>query len=399
MTQSTTPVRRLKSTEAFPMLTDAFNHEVWDAKKRGEKITWVTSTVPVEILHAMDIRFSLPEQQSVSATASGCDLPYLEAADAEGYSTAPCPYARETLGEGLLGRSQGFPEGTSGGMPPPDFLLSMRRACGVFPYWWAAFQRRYQVPLFSGDVMFGNRPLEDHDKKYEAAVQQDLIRFVEGVTGKRLDPERFKTCREIMIKTFGLMLKILDLNKNIPAPFDEMEFMITLNAFGPLRGCDLPRFDLIKAYGNMLREVEDRVAKKTGALENERFRLFFDSNPPWDRYAWISEYLAERGAVYVTSIFNQVLSSPWMNTGLEGRLKYLRKLMKDYHVDAAIVMNNPGCKIMAYSMYDVKLTLKEMGIPCLFFDGNQADPRFFKEDQFKEKVDAFLEMLEDWKND
>jgi benzoyl-CoA reductase/2-hydroxyglutaryl-CoA dehydratase subunit BcrC/BadD/HgdB len=396
MTEITSSLKRLKSTETFVNLTRAFNDEVWAAKRRGEKIAWVTSTTPVEILHAMDIRFSFPEQQGMTTTIEGHALPYLEAADAEGYSAGMCPYARITLGEGLLGRPQNFPNGTAGGMPSPDFLLSIR-GCGPFPYWWAQHERQYQVPLFIGDRMVGSRPLEEHDIRYETAMNQDLISFIEEVTGKKLDPDRYGSCQKILMETFTLMLQVLELNKNIPAPLDEMEFMVTLAAFGPLRGSDSPDFDVKKAYSNMLREVKDRVDNKIGALKNERFRLFFDSNPPWDRYLWISDYLADRGAVFVTSTFNQVLSSPWMHCGLKGRLDYLERLMKDYHVDAAIIMNNPGCKLIAYSMYDIRIALQKMGIPCLFFDGNQADPRYFKEDQFNEKVDAFLEMLEEKK--
>jgi benzoyl-CoA reductase/2-hydroxyglutaryl-CoA dehydratase subunit BcrC/BadD/HgdB len=85
----------------------------------------------------------------------------------------------------------------------------------------------------------------------------------------------------------------------------------------------------------------------------------------------------------------------WINAGIEERIKYLSRLVKDYRVDGAIFMDNRGCRILSYAMLDEAAHLeRELGIPTMLYEGSMADPRHFNEDTVKGQLDTFLEILE-----
>lgn len=416
-------VKRLKVNEEINAAMKKYVAEGWRAKKEGEKICWTTGGgTPMELLHAMDIWCYLPEVQSAIAASDQVIVQYQTLAEREGYSMdSICPYTRGNIGEIISGRPQGYPPGTGGGIPTPDFLLSFKTICGTLVYWWEALKRRFGVPLFVGDTMFYNRPIEDHDVKYYADSMRDCVNFLEKHTGKKLDPERLKEAQELSGKVGELMNKILEMNKNVPAPLDELDFMSTALAACWWKGCRKSPWNAVEFFEKALAEVEERVKNRIGALEDEKFRLVFDSNPPWYKFQWIGDYLAQKGAIYVTSSFNRYWTGyngfnygwcvmgrdwsfedigrcgipNWINTGIEERIRYLSRLVKDYRVDAGIFMDNRGCRILSYSMLDEATYLeRELGIPTLLYEGSMADPRHFDEEKVKVQLDTFLEMLE-----
>ena len=415
-------VKRLKVTEEVNAAWEQYHAEAWRAKKDGEKITWVAGGgSPIELLNAMDIWFYMPELQSVTAASDGLIEQYFALAESEGYPIdGVCPYMRCNIGEIISCRPDGFPPGTLGGMPDPDFLFMFKMFCGTHVYWWEELKRRFGVPLFVGDSIFYNRAIEDRDATYYADGMRDCVSFLEKQTGKKLDPERLKEAQELSGKVGVLINKIMELNKNIPAPFDELDFMGTALAACWWRGCRKRPWNAVEFFEKALAEVEERVKNRIGAIEDEKFRLVFDSNPPWYKLSWLGDYLAEKGAIYVTSSFNRYWTGydefnygwcmtggdwsfediarcnipNWINAGLEERIKYISRLAKDYRVDGAIFMDNRGCRILSYAMLDETGYLeRELGIPTMLYEGSMADPRHFNEEVVRSQIDTFLEML------
>lgn len=74
---------------------------MWDAieaKKRGEKVAWVSSNFPVEIPETMGIATVYPENQAAGIAARGAGTRMCEVAESEGYSNDICAYARVSPG-------------------------------------------------------------------------------------------------------------------------------------------------------------------------------------------------------------------------------------------------------------------------------------------------------------
>jgi benzoyl-CoA reductase/2-hydroxyglutaryl-CoA dehydratase subunit BcrC/BadD/HgdB len=426
MNQEKPLVKKLKITEKVNAAWEQYHKEGWRAKEAGEKICWVAGGgSPMELLNAMDIWFYLPELQSVTAASDGLIEQYMTLAENDGYSMdGVCPYMRGNIGEIMSGRPNGYPPGTLGAMPDPDYLLMFKMFCGTHVYWWEALKRNFGVPLFIGDSIYYNRPIEDRDAKYYADGMRDCVAFLEEQTGKKLDPERLKEAQELSGKTGELIYKILELNKNVPAPFDELDLMGPILAALWWRGIKKSPWNSVEIFEKALAEVEERVRNGVGAIEEEKFRLVFDSNPPWYKGDWISAYMAEKGAVYVTSSFNRYWTNydgfnygwcvtgrdwsfedvarcnipNWINAGLNERINYIAKLAKDYRADAAIIMDNRGCRILSYAMLDEEAYLEQkLGIPTMLYEGSMADPRHFDEETVKSKLDIFFEMLADKK--
>ena len=68
-----------------------------EAKKRGEKVAWVSSNFPVEIPETMGIATVYPENQAAGIAARGAGTRMCEVAESEGYSNDICAYARVSL--------------------------------------------------------------------------------------------------------------------------------------------------------------------------------------------------------------------------------------------------------------------------------------------------------------
>ena len=71
--------------------------DAMEAKKRGEKVAWVSSNFPVEIPETMGIATVYPENQAAGIAARGAGTRMCEEAESEGYSNDICAYARVSL--------------------------------------------------------------------------------------------------------------------------------------------------------------------------------------------------------------------------------------------------------------------------------------------------------------
>ena len=68
--------------------------DAMEAKKRGEKVAWVSSNFPVEIPETMGIATVYPENQAAGIAARGAGTRMCEEAESEGYSNDICAYAQ-----------------------------------------------------------------------------------------------------------------------------------------------------------------------------------------------------------------------------------------------------------------------------------------------------------------
>ena len=71
-------------------LQEKIEQDVWDAKKRGEKIGWCASNFPQEITTAMDIKVAFPENMGAAVGAKGGGQRMCEHAEDMGYSNDLC---------------------------------------------------------------------------------------------------------------------------------------------------------------------------------------------------------------------------------------------------------------------------------------------------------------------
>jgi benzoyl-CoA reductase subunit B len=160
-------------------------------------------------------------------------------------------------------------------------------------------------------------------------------------------------------------------------------------------------------------ELDERVANGISALANEKHRVALVSNPPWYKVQMLPDWLAEANAVIVSSLltgmvvdhtdvsggsFKEVMSAlvkHVLNYNIAEKIKVAEKQVVDWKCDCMALMDNRGCKIIAFPVPEIMAELeKKLNLPCFRFQGNMCDPRDFNEQEVRSQFETFIELLE-----
>ena len=158
-----------------------------EAKKRGEKVAWVSSNFPVEIPETMGIATVYPENQAAGIAARGAGTRMCEEAESEGYSNDICAYARVSLAYAKL---KSCPEQD---VPMPDVLLCCSNICSCMIKWYENLARELNIPMILLDIPFNpDYEVSDAEVAYVTGQFWDAVKQLEEITGKKWSDERFK---------------------------------------------------------------------------------------------------------------------------------------------------------------------------------------------------------------
>ena len=161
--------------------------DAMEAKKRGEKVAWVSSNFPVEIPETMGIATVYPENQAAGIAARGAGTRMCEEAESEGYSNDICAYARVSLAYAKL---KSCPEQD---VPMPDVLLCCSNICSCMIKWYENLARELNIPMILLDIPFNpDYEVSDAEVAYVTGQFWDAVKQLEEITGKKWSDERFK---------------------------------------------------------------------------------------------------------------------------------------------------------------------------------------------------------------
>ena len=158
-----------------------------EAKKRGEKVAWVSSNFPVEIPETMGIATVYPENQAAGIAARGAGTRMCEVAESEGYSNDICAYARVSLAYAKL---KSCPEQD---VAMPDVLLCCSNICSCMIKWYENLARELNIPMILLDIPFNpDYEVSDAEVAYVTGQFWDAVKQLEEITGKKWSDEKFK---------------------------------------------------------------------------------------------------------------------------------------------------------------------------------------------------------------
>lgn len=372
------------------------------AKQDGKFVAYVNAFTPVELLYAMDFVPIYPENHAVILGARKLSSETAAAAEGMGYPIDLCSYARCDLGSIRIGVSPTW------GLPKPDLLLISNSQCGTLTKWFEVLSRLYQAPMFLIDVPHsGNGERDEAAEKYVRSQLEDLVTVLEGITGKRLDHDRLNETIQLSQEASELWTRVLETGKNIPSPISVFDQFISMAPIVAQRGTRVP----VDFYGSLLNELEQRVRDKVGAVEKERFRLFWDNLPIWPELRRLSLFLEERNACLVTSLYtwawaqlavgredpicdwtNQYLYKA--NLHLERRITDYIALANQYKLNGFLYHSNRSCKFVSQDIPEVRSAVTDKaGIPGLILEADHNDPRLYSIETLEKQIESFLELL------
>jgi benzoyl-CoA reductase/2-hydroxyglutaryl-CoA dehydratase subunit BcrC/BadD/HgdB len=400
----------IKAAKDMGQFMKDYYYELNDAATTGsQKIAWCTSVGPAELLRAMGFLVYFPETHGalLGSTRTATDL--IPGANALGYSPEICSYLTADIGAYLkkfTPLSEIYPGIES--VPRPDVLVFNTNQCRDVQDWFAFYGREFKVPvlgIYTGrSVNQVTQPIvDDVARQIEA-----LISPLEEISGNRFDLDRLKETIGLSRQCSDMWKAVLETAAARPAP---LTFFDGATLMGPAvvgRGTQIA----VELYIKLLAELEEKIARKDGAIADEQFRLYWEGMPVWGRLSAHSKMFA----ALKTNVLASTYCSSWIFTALDAddpfksmaeaytelfivrSDDYKERYIKDkldffnadgiiYH-DARTCPNNSNCR---YGM--VKRVEKISGIPSLTIDGDLCDLRCLSDEQTQTKVEAFVEQL------
>ncbi|MBW1971597.1 MAG: 2-hydroxyacyl-CoA dehydratase [Deltaproteobacteria bacterium] len=398
--------KKMTAKELSKKLTIEYLESARHARENGKFIGYTTAVSPVELFVAHDIIPIYPENHSVAAITKRLTTKLSQAMEKEGYTTHLCAYARSDLGYRITGES------AMGGIPDPDFILACNAQCFTLTKWFEVLSRKYNIPVFVFDTPQWIRDEETRKRIIKYCVMQlkEQIKAQEEVTGKKFDYDRLAEVMEYSRDASHLYRQFLDLAAYKPSPISIFDALIHMAITVYLRGTP----QAVHYYRYLIDEImEEKVKKGKGAIENERFRLYWENLPVWFKFRNHFNLLAQYGGNILTSLYVHAWSydfdtskdplltlaenyvSVFSNVTLEERADMALDLFKRYDLNGSIMFLNRSCKAVSFSVHELRDMLTEKtGIPALVFESDMGDPRFYAEAQVKNRIQAYFETLE-----
>ncbi len=354
----------------------------------------------------------------------------MEAAEVKGWAPDLCGYIRNYLGCIYLDVY------TFGGpWPKADLIWQIHLCCSHAKWYQAASEAEGGIPFYACDVSTGpyevgpgREKLKEHKLQYLVSQVLDGIDWMEKVTGRKFDDEKFIQAVNNDCDSTSLWADICVLNTAVPAPIDEKSMFAWFN----LAGIGRERKDVLDFYKELYDEIKDRVARGVAAVPNERFRLVNYSSPPWGELD-IFRYLEQFGCVSIGADYSFAQFGVWeyaedgtlrgrktpaqqgivMRTreeavrvmadwylckptwqhlyGPEVKINFMKTIAKQWKCDGAIIHYNRGCEMMTQGAPEIRLALQEAGLPVMTYEANGSDAREFDAPRVQARIDAFME--------
>ena len=370
-----------------------------------KKVAWVTSGAPIEILRALDFFLIYPENHAALCGARKKAEALAVEAENAGYSHDLCSYARTDIGAVL---SNKYPLGQ---LPRPDLLLACTNICQTVLYWYRVLAAHFNVPLFIVDTPFLYQDAQDHQVQYVKKQLEEMIPVAERVAGKSLSYAKLLEVTERGRECAELWLTIMNRAMHRPSPITAFDGFINMGPIVDLRG----EPETLQFYRSLLSEIDSRIKRGIGAVENEQKRVLWDNLPIWYKIGYLSRFLADRGVNVVSSTYTyawgelaplmagteplstmaRVYLHPVLNRSTSNKLESMKRMVDKFQLDGAILHSNRSCKPYSIGQLDQRDRLvNQLGVPALLLEADHNDPRAFSEKQVDTRLEAFVEMME-----
>ncbi len=403
----------MASKEMKQIMADYFYELDSAAKSSNKKVAWCSSVGPAEILRSLGFYVHFPENHGamLGATRMATDLiPY---ANAIGYSPEICSYLTSDVGAYLkkitpLSRAY---EGIEN-IPKPDVLVFNTNQCRDVQDWFGWFANEFNAPLIGVYTHRGVKDVAEMHVQSIAAQMQEMVEPLEKISGNTFDMNELKRVLSLSRECSNLWKKVLDTAAATPSPLTFFDGTIHMGPAVVLRGTQ----QAVDYYKILLAELEERVKNHEGAVDDERFRLYWEGMPIWGRLRDHSELFASQKACVVASTYcNSWIFSAFDDaepftsmakayTELfivrsdETKEKYMKKMIDFFKIDGVVYHDAKTCPNNSNSRYGMPQRLEEeTGVPSLIINGDLNDLRCLSDEQAKTNVEAFIEQLEEKK--
>jgi benzoyl-CoA reductase/2-hydroxyglutaryl-CoA dehydratase subunit BcrC/BadD/HgdB len=404
--------KKIDATDDMKQYMADYYYELDHAAKTGEaKVAWCSSVGPAEILRALGFLVFFPETHSAMLGATRMATDLIAHANALGYAPEICSYLTADIGaytQGVTPLSQAY-QGIES-VPKPDVLVFNTNQCRDVQDWFAWYARKFNAPIVGIHTHRGVGDVTESHISSIAKQMEEMIDPLEKISGHPFDMNELKRVVALSRECSDLWKKVLDTATAIPSP---LTFFDGTTLMGPaVVGRGTQR--VVDFYRVLLLELEDRVKNGIGAVQDERFRLYWEGMPIWGRLRVHSELFAEHNACVLASTY----CNSWIFSAFEAedpfrsmaraytelfivrsdeaKEKYIREMIDFYRIDGVIFHDARTCPNNSNCRYGMPQRLEaDTGVPSLIINGDLNDLRCLSDEQTNTSIEAFIEQLEE----
>jgi benzoyl-CoA reductase/2-hydroxyglutaryl-CoA dehydratase subunit BcrC/BadD/HgdB len=239
---------------------------------------------------------------------------------------------------------------------------------------------------------------------------ENMIGPLEKISGNTFDRKELKRVLSLSRECSDLWKKVLDTAAALPSPLTFFDGTIHMGPAVVLRGTQ----QAVDYYKILLAELKERVKNHEGAVEDERFRLYWECMPIWGRLRDHSELFVNQKACVVAStycnswIFSDFdAADPFTSMAKaytelfivrsdKAKENYLKRMIDFFKIDGMIYHDAKTCPNNSNNRYGMPQRLEEeTGVPSLVINGDLNDLRCLSDEQTKTNIEAFIEQLEE----
>ncbi|UCF61580.1 MAG: 2-hydroxyacyl-CoA dehydratase [Anaerolineaceae bacterium] len=404
--------KKIEATNEMKQFMADYYYELDHAAKTGEKkVAWCSSVGPAEILRALGFLVYFPETHSAMLGATRMAMDYIPHANALGYTPEICSYLTADIGaftQGVTPLSKAY-EGIES-VPKPDVLVFNTNQCRDVQDWFSWYSREFQAPIVGIHTHRGVMDVTESHISSIANQMENMIEPLEKISGIRFSMDELKRVLALSRECSDLWKEVLDTAAAIPSP---LTFFDGTTLMGPAvvgRGTQ----QAVDFYRVLLAELEERVENDDGAVEGERYRIYWEGMPIWGRLRAHSELFAElKTCVLASTYCNSWIFSDFdpedpfnsmakAYTELfivrsdEAKEKYITRMIEFFKVDGIVFHDARTCPNNSNCRYGMPQRLEvKTGVPALVINGDLNDLRCLSDEQTNTNIEAFIEQLEE----
>ncbi len=404
-------LKRLESAKVLGKFMADYYYELDRASKSDEKVAWCTSVGPAEILRAMGFKVYFPETHSAMLGSSRMATDLIPKANAAGYSPDICSYLTADIGayiEGVSPLSKIF-KGIDG-PPNPDVLVFNTNQCRDVQDWFNYYGQAYNVPVVGIHSYVGVQEVDKSHVDSISSQMKEMIKPLEQVIGKKFDLDRLKEAVAFSRECSDLWKEVLDTASAKPSPLTFFDGTTLMGAAVVGRGTK----EANDCYKLLLKELKERITAKEGAIDNEKFRIYWDGMPVWGRLSTHAKLFAGLN----TNVLASTYCNSWIFSALDPddpfdsmaraytelfivraddpKEKYIKNMLDFFKVDGIIYHDAKTCPNNSNCRYGMPQRIEKLSnIPFLTINGDLNDLRLISDEQTKTNVEAFIEQLEE----
>lgn len=347
-----------------------------------------------------------------------------EEVERRGFAGDLCSYIRNYWGSAFLNR---MPWGAE--FPKPDFCIQGAH-CDSHNKWFQQLAEHFGCPYYVYDdpEMFHWWENPPHAIQYKYDNMMEEIEWLEKFLGQKMNDE--KLCEDV---ARGYDEEVAESSEVFELAFSTRPATLDIKSWYSLTA---PGISMGPEWAKMFHEeIRDRIRRGISAIPNYKMTMMHDGPPPWFDLQ-IFRYMEKWGVVCIPSHYlsavpwrwdpekkELVLASKYANEkktppprtreeavwqiasrpprgGQIGAMTgdaprdVLLAMAKNFPIDGCIFHLNKGCEGWSRGRLLAKVALeRELGLPCLTYEGNHADRREWNEAQVLSRLDAFFESL------